>query len=326
MQNGIWISRNQGAIPEMLRYLINRLLQTIPVILGVITITFILMYIIPGDPVLSMVGERYDEATINQLRSELHLDDPLPLQFGRYVFNVFRGDLGNSFITGQPVAWEIADKFPNTMILALGAMTIAVLVGITLGIVSSLRPRSLLDKSSMIFALAGISAPVFWVGLLLVLIVGVWLKWLPPTGYGGIEYLILPAVTLGMRSAAYLARLTRATMLEVLNQDYIRTARAKGLPEWKVVLKHAVPNTLVPIITVIGTDFGSYLSGAVLTESIFGWPGVGRYALEAILKRDFPAIQGTVLFMALMFILANLLVDLLYGVIDPRIRLRQKHG
>jgi ABC-type dipeptide/oligopeptide/nickel transport system permease component len=310
----------------MLRYLINRLLQTIPVILGVITITFILMYIIPGDPVLSMVGERYDEATISRLRSELHLDDPLPLQFGRYVVNVFRGDLGTSFITGQPVAREIASKFPNTMVLALGAMVIAILVGITLGIVSSLKPRSLLDKGSMIFALAGISAPVFWVGLLLVLIVGVWLKWLPPTGYGGIEYLILPAVTLGMRSAAYLARLTRATMLEVLNQDYIRTARAKGLPEWKVVLKHAVPNTLVPIITVIGTDFGSYLSGAVLTESIFGWPGVGRYALEAILKRDFPAIQGTVLFMALMFILANLLVDLLYGVVDPRIRLRQKHG
>lgn len=310
----------------MLKYLINRILQTIPVILGVIAITFVLMYIIPGDPVLSMVGERYDEETITRLREELHLDDPLPIQFGRYLFNVLRGDLGNSFITGRSVAADLAAKFPNTLMLALGAMTVAIFFGITVGIISSLRPGSLLDKGSMFITLLGISAPVFWVGLMLVLVVGVWLKWLPPTGFGGIEYLILPAITLGTRSAAYLARLTRATMLEVLNQDYIRTARAKGLPEWKVVLKHALPNTLVPIITVIGTDFGSYLSGAVLTESIFGWPGVGRFALEAILKRDFPVIQGTVLFMALIFIMANLIVDLLYGIVDPRIRMERKSG
>jgi peptide/nickel transport system permease protein len=173
----------------------------------------------------------------------------------------------------------------------------------------------------MLFALAGISAPVFWVGLMLILFIGVFLQWLPPTGFGVFEYIILPAITLGLRSAAYLARLTRATMLDVLNQDYIRTARMKMLPEWKVILKHGFPNILIPIITVIGTDFGSYLSGAVLTESIFGWPGIGRYALEAILKRDFPVIQGTVLFMALMFILANLIVDIFYGIVDPRIRI-----
>lgn len=310
----------------MLKYLVNRILQTIPVILGVIAITFVLMYIIPGDPVLSMVGERYDEETITRLREELHLDDPLPVQFGRYVLNVLRGDLGKSFITGRSVAADLVAKFPNTLMLALGAMAIAIVFGVTVGIISSLKPGSLLDKGSMFVALLGISAPVFWVGLMLVLVVGVWLQWLPPTGFGGIEYLILPAITLGTRSAAYLARLTRATMLEVMNQDYIRTARAKGLPEWKVVLKHALPNTLVPIITVIGTDFGSYLSGAVLTESIFGWPGVGRFALEAILKRDFPVIQGTVLFMAMMFIIANLVVDLLYGVVDPRIRMERKSG
>lgn len=310
----------------MWKYLIGRVLQTIPVILGVITITFILMYIIPGDPVMSMVGERFDEETVTRLRSELHLDDPMPLQFIRYLSNVLRGDLGKSFITGRSVASEIALKFPNTMILALGAMLIAIVFGVTIGIISSLKPGSLLDKGSMILALAGISAPVFWVGLMLMLIFGVWLKWLPPTGYGGLKYLILPALALGTRSAAYLARLTRATMLEVMNQDYIRTARAKGLPEWMVVLKHALPNTLVPIITVIGTDFGSYLSGAVLTESIFGWPGIGRFALEAILKRDFPVIQGTVLFMAIIFILANLIVDLLYGLIDPRIRTGRKHA
>jgi len=310
----------------MWKYLISRILQTIPVILGVITITFILMYIIPGDPVMSMVGERFDEETIARLRSELHLDDPLPLQFVRYLSNILHGDLGKSFITGRSVSSEIAIKFPNTLMLALAAMAIAIVFGVSIGIISSLKPGSLLDKGSMFLALAGISIPVFWMGLMLVLVVGVWLKWLPPTGYGGLEYLILPAITLGTRSAAYLARLTRATMLEVMNQDFIRTARAKGLKEWKVVLKHALPNTLVPIITVIGTDFGSYLSGAVLTESIFGWPGIGRFALEAILKRDFPVIQGTVLFMAIMFILANLIVDLLYGVIDPRIRTGRKNG
>ena len=173
----------------------------------------------------------------------------------------------------------------------------------------------------MVLALAGISAPVFWVGLILILVVGVMLRWLPPTGFGGIEYLILPALTLGLRSAAYLARLTRATMLDVMSQDYIRTARSKKLSEWKIYLQHAFPNTLIPVITVIGTDFGSYLSGAVLTESIFGWPGIGRLALEAIMKRDFPVIQGTVLFMAIMFVLMNVLVDMLYGVVDPRIRL-----
>ena len=307
----------------MIQYFLNRLLQAIPVLLGVIIITFVLMYIIPGDPVVSMVGERYSEETVQRLRQELHLDDPLPLQFLRYVGNVLQGNFGNSFITGEPVAALIIEKFPNTMMLAITAMFFAILIGLTAGIMSSVRPGSFMDRGIMVLALAGISAPVFWVGLILVLVVGVMLQWLPPTGFGGIEYLILPALTLGLRSAAYLARLTRATMLDVLSHDYIRTARSKGLPEWKVFIKHAFPNTLIPVITVIGTDFGSYLSGAVLTESIFGWPGIGRLALEAIMKRDFPVIQGTVLFMAIMFVLMNVLVDLLYGVVDPRIRLER---
>jgi|TARA_B100001146_G_scaffold224388_1_gene242119 ABC-type dipeptide/oligopeptide/nickel transport system permease component len=307
----------------MIQYLFNRLLQAIPVLLGVIIITFVLMYIIPGDPVVSMVGERYSEETVQQLRQELHLDDPLPLQFLRYVGNVLQGNFGNSFITGEPVAALIIEKFPNTMMLAITAMFFAILIGLTAGIMSSVHPGSFMDRGIMVLALAGISAPVFWVGLILVLVVGVMLQWLPPTGFGGIEYLILPALTLGLRSAAYLARLTRATMLDVLSHDYIRTARSKGLPEWKVFIKHAFPNTLIPVITIIGTDFGSYLSGAVLTESIFGWPGIGRLALEAIMKRDFPVIQGTVLFMAIMFVLMNVLVDLLYGVVDPRIRLER---
>ena len=310
----------------MVHFIVRRILQTIPVLFGVIVITFILMYMVPGDPVVSMVGERYDEETIHKLRKELHLDDSLPMQFVHYVSNVLRGDFGKSFITGGPVSEELLIKFPNTLILAVASMIIAIITGLTMGIVSSLRPQSILDKITMLFALAGISAPVFWVGLMLVLFIGVFLQWLPPTGFGGVEYIILPAITLGLRSAAYLARLTRATMLDVLNQDYIRTARMKRLPEWKVILKHGFPNILIPIITVIGTDFGSYLSGAVLTESIFGWPGIGRYALEAILKRDFPVIQGTVLFMALMFILANLIVDIFYGIVDPRMRIEGKNG
>ena len=309
----------------MATYLIKRILHTIPVIFGVIVFTFILMYVVPGDPVLSMVGERYDEATIQRLRENLHLDDPLWKQFGNYVGNLLKGDLGNSFITMRPVANDLMDKFPFTLLLASSAMIVSIVVGLAVGIISSLKPNSLLDRGTMLLALTGISAPVFWVGLLLILIVGVNLKWLPPTGYGGIEYLILPAIALGTRSAAFLARVTRSTMLDVLQQDYIRTARAKGLPEWKVVLKHAFPNTLIPIITIIGVDFGSYLSGAVLTESIFGWPGIGRFALDAILKRDFPVIQGTVLFTAMMFILANLIVDLLYGVVDPKVRLERSN-
>ena len=309
----------------MATYLIKRILHTIPVIFGVIVFTFILMYVVPGDPVLSMVGERYDEATIQRLRDNLHLDDPLWKQFGNYVGNLLKGDLGNSFITMRPVANDLMDKFPFTLLLAFSAMIVSIVVGLAVGIISSLKPNSLLDRGTMLLALTGISAPVFWVGLLLILIVGVNLKWLPPTGYGGVEYLILPAIALGTRSAAFLARVTRSTMLDVLQQDYIRTARAKGLPEWKVVLKHAFPNTLIPIITIIGVDFGSYLSGAVLTESIFGWPGIGRFALDAILKRDFPVIQGTVLFTAMMFILANLIVDLLYGVVDPKVRLERSN-
>jgi len=310
----------------MVNFIVRRILQTIPVLFGVIVITFILMYLVPGDPVVSMVGERYDEETIHKLRKELHLDDSLPMQFVHYVSNVMRGDFGKSFITGGSVSEELLIKFPNTLILAVASMIIAIITGLTMGIVSSLKPQSILDKITMFFALAGISAPVFWVGLMLILFIGVFLQWLPPTGFGGIEHIILPAITLGLRSAAYLARLTRATMLDVLNQDYIRTARMKMLPEWKVILKHGFPNILIPIITVIGTDFGSYLSGAVLTESIFGWPGIGRYALEAILKRDFPVIQGTVLFMALMFILANLIVDIFYGIVDPRMRTEGKNG
>ncbi len=302
------------------KFIFNRALQAVPVVMGVLTISFMLMVVLPGDPVLSMIGERYDENTVELMRKKLNVDKPLIERMGIFMGDVLRGDLGHSFITGRSVTKEILDKFPNTLILAVAAMTVAVLIGISLGMVASLVPGSWIDKTIMVLALTGVSAPVFWTGLIFVLVFGVYLGWLPPTGYGGVEYLILPAFTLGLRSAAQITRLTRSAMMDTLSQDYIRTARSKELPWWKILLKHALPNSLIPVLTVIGTDFGSYLSGAVLTESIFGWPGLGRLTLEAILKRDLPIIQGTVLFMALMFICVNLVVDILYGIIDPRIR------
>ena len=302
------------------KYVFNRVLQVFPVIAGVLIISFVLMVVLPGDPVLSMVGERYDENTVEIMRKKLNLDKPLMIRMGMFFENIIKGDLGNSFISGRPVVKEILEKLPNTFVLAVGAMVVAVLVGVFLGMVTSLFPGSWFDKTILVLALTGVSAPVFWTGLVFILLFGVYLGWLPPTGYGGIEHLVLPAFTLGLRSAAQITRLTRSAMLETLGQDYIRTAQSKGLPWWKILIKHALPNSMIPVLTVIGTDFGSYLSGAVLTESIFGWPGVGRLALGAIMSRDFPVVQGTVLFMAMMFICVNLIVDILYGVIDPRLR------
>jgi len=304
----------------MIQFIIKRTLLFIPVILGVITLTFILMFIVPGDPVLSMVGERYDEATVQRLRQELHLDDPIYVQYGHFLWGLMHGDLGRSYVTNQPVFDTLMQKFPKTMQLAGAAMLVSIILGILVGIVSSLKPYSWFDKGTMIVALAGISAPVFWVGLMLVLIFGIYLRWFPTSGYGGLAFLVLPAITLGTRSSAFLARVTRATMLEIRSKDFMRTAYSKGLSKWKVIMKHQFVNTLIPVITIIGVDFGSYLSGAVLTESIFGWPGIGRLALDSILKRDFPMIQGTVLLTALVFITVNFLVDILYGVIDPRIK------
>ena len=272
------------------KYVFNRVLQVLPVIAGVLIISFVLMVVLPGDPVLSMVGERYDENTVEIMRKKLNLDKPLMIRMGMFFENIIKGDLGNSFISGRPVVKEILEKLPNTFVLAVGAMVVAVLVGVFLGMVTSLFPGSWFDKTILVLALTGVSAPVFWTGLVFILLFGVYLGWLPPTGYGGIEHLVLPAFTLGLRSAAQITRLTRSAMLETLGQDYIRTAQSKGLPWWKILIKHALPNSMIPVLTVIGTDFGSYLSGAVLTESIFGWPGVGRLALGAIMSRDFPVV------------------------------------
>jgi ABC-type dipeptide/oligopeptide/nickel transport system permease component len=303
-------------------YILKRILHGIPVILGVLTISFILMYIAPGDPVLALVGDYYDDDTLAQLRHQLGLDRSTFAQYGIFMKRILSGDLGNSFVTQRPVLDDILEKIPFTLQLATAAMIIAVLVGVLLGILSALKKDTIWDKASIIISLAGVSAPVFWVALLLILWVGVYLQWLPPTGYGGLKFLVLPAIALGTRSLAMMTRLTRAFMLDTMNEDYIVTARSKGLSERIVIFKHAMKNLAIPLITIIGLDFGSYMSGAVLTESIFGWPGVGRFALNAIMKRDFPAIQGSVLFMALIFVVLNIIVDIIYAWADPRVRER----
>jgi ABC-type dipeptide/oligopeptide/nickel transport system permease component len=278
-----------------------------------------LLYVAPGDPVEAMVGERADSATIARLRAELHVDDPLPQRFGHYVSRVAVGDLGRSYITNRPITQDIRERFPKTLQLAGAAMLLATVLGITLGVLSARRPGGFADRFALGLAYLGISFPVYWVGLLLILLFAVTLRWLPPSGYGSLRFLVLPALTLGMRSIAFLARMTRSAMMEALNADFVRTARAKGLGEWVVTIKHALRNALIPIITVLGLDFGAYLTGSILTETIFSWPGIGRYVVNAISRRDLPAIQGAVLFLSTVFVLVNLLTDLAYAKADPRV-------
>jgi ABC-type dipeptide/oligopeptide/nickel transport system permease component len=303
----------------MTRFLALRLALLVPTLFGVLLVTFLLLYVAPGDPVQAMVGERADPATLARLRAELHLDDPLPIQFARYLGGVLRGDLGTSYITRRPILRDLLGRFPATLRLAGAAMLFATLVGVSIGILGAWRPGGWADRLGALTAYLGVSFPVYWVGLLLILVFAVTLRWLPPSGYGGLIYLILPALTLGMRSVAFLSRMTRAAMQEVLQSDFVRTARAKGLGEARVVLHHGFRNALLPVLTVLGLDFGSYLTGSILTETIFSWPGVGRYVLTAIEKRDLPAVQGSILFLSLVFVLVNLLADLLYAKADPRV-------
>ena len=303
----------------MKRFLAVRLALLVPTLIGVLVVTFLLLYVAPGDPVQAMVGERADAETIARLRAELHLDDPLPLQFVRYAGGVLQGDLGRSYITQRPIVRDLVERFPATLRLAGAAMLFATLVGVSMGVYGAWRPGSWADRATALIAYAGVSFPVYWVGLLLILVFAVHLRWLPPSGSGGLSYLVLPAITLGMRSIAFLSRMTRAAMQEVLRSDFVRTARAKGLGERRVVLRHALRNALLPVVTVLGLDFGSYLTGSILTETIFSWPGVGRYVLTAIEKRDLPAVQGSILFLSLVFVVVNLITDLVYAKVDPRV-------
>jgi ABC-type dipeptide/oligopeptide/nickel transport system permease component len=301
------------------RFIARRLLLAVPTLFGVLVVAFLLLYVAPGDPVTAMIGERADSATISRLRRELRLDDRLYVRFGHYVSQIAKGDLGRSYITNRPITRDIRERFPKTLQLAAAAMLFAAFTGITLGVLSARHPGGWMDRLSLGIAYLGISFPVYWVGLLLILLFAVTLHLLPPSGYGSWKFLILPALALGMRSIAFLARVTRSAMLEALGADYVRTARAKGLSERVVTLRHALRNAMIPIITVLGLDFGAYLTGSILTETVFSWPGLGRYVVSAIARRDLPAIQGTVLFLSAVFVLVNLLADIAYAKTDPRV-------
>lgn len=311
---------------HMLAYTVRRILWFFPILLGVATVTFLLLHVLPGDPVLSMVGERYDAETLARLRAEMNLDKPLIERYGRYLVDLATLDFGNSYVTGVPVAKSILERFPNTLRLAAAAMAIAVVLGIGIGVLAAWRRGTAFDYLLVGGAVIGVSMPVFWLGVVLIYVFSMRLGVLPASGFGNgsVLYLILPALTLAMASTAYIARITRSSVLDEVHETYVKAARAKGAGESRVLVRHALRNALLPIITVVGIDFGSYLSGAVLTESIFAWPGLGRFTLDAILKRDLPAIQGAVLFMAVLFMTVNLLVDLLYARVDPRVKLARE--
>ncbi len=310
----------------MFTYLLKRVLLFIPTLLGITLITFLLMQALPGDPVQGMAGERANPETLARIRTELGSDRPLPLQYLGYLKLLAQGELGRSYYTNRKVADDLLQKFPNTVRLALAAVVFASLGGIILGVISAVKRGTVWDKFASILAIGGISLPVFWLGLTLMLVFALYFRWLPPSGMGNgsFQYLILPAITLGTYSLAYIARITRTSMMESLSQPYVTTARAKGLTERAVVLKHALKNSLIPIVTLIGLDLGSYLNGAVLTETIFGWDGLGRYALDGIMKRDYPVIMGVVLFGAVVFVAMNLLVDISYHYLDPRVRVKSE--
>ncbi len=308
-------------------YYLKRFFLAVPTLLGVTLITFFLLRALPGDPVHGMVGERADPELIEQIRENLGAEKPLFVQYTGYLCLVIKGEFGRSYYTNRKVLDDITEKLPNTIKLAFAAMLFSTFFGLVLGVLMAVYRDGFWDRVGQIISVAGISVPVFWLGLLLIYFFSFYLKILPPSGMGGgsILFLIMPASTLGLNSAAYLARVTRSSMIEVLSQPYIITAKAKGLKRRAVIFKHALKNAFIPVITLIGLDFGSYLNGSVLTETIFGWDGIGRYAVEGIFRRDYPVIMGCILVGAALFVLINLLVDIIYGFIDPRIRHRGKN-
>jgi len=305
----------------MTRYVLQRIVLVIPVLFGVSLAAFMMSHLVPGDPVAVMLGETATKEDYDNLREQLGLNDPLWQQYGRYVYHAVQGDFGTSIRSKQPVLDEIMARFPSTLTLTICACVTAAVVGITLGVLAATSKRSGVDGLIMTFALLGVSMPAFWSGILLILLFGLKLGWLPIAGSGW-RALILPTITLAAPAAAVLARMTRSSMLDVLGQDFVRTARAKGLRDRIVVYRHVLRNALVPVITIVGIQFGALLGGAVIVESVFSRPGLGRYTITAIEQRDFPQIQGIVLFAAAIYVFVNLAVDLMYAVIDPRIRYR----
>lgn len=298
----------------------RRLLLAIPVLIGVTFVTFVLLNVVPGDPVAIMLQKRADPETLASVKRQLGLDRPWYVQYGSFLLGAIKGDLGKSFFTKIDVASELWVKFKTTLNLALASYLVAVVIGMTAGIAAAVNQNTPIDTGAMVLAMVGVSAPVFWIAILLQILFGLYLGWLPISGHASWASFILPGIALGTRFAASIARITRTSMLEVIRQDYIRTAAAKGLTHRVIIFKHALKNALIPVITLAGMQIGSLLGGSMLVETVFGIPGLGRYYIEALTKRDFPVVQGMVLFTAVVFVAANLIVDLSYGFIDPRIR------
>ncbi len=305
----------------MLRYVAQRLIQAIPILLGVSIVVFGVLYLLPGDPVSAMLaGSGASAETIAGVRREMGLDQPIVVQYGRFLSRALRGDFGRSFTQRRPVSALIGEQFPRTLELAAASLLIGIVLGFALGIVAAAYHKTWLDTVSTGAALLGISVPQFFLGLVLILIFSYRLGWFPVTGQGGLARLVLPATVLGLGSAAFFARLVRTNLLETMRQDYVTTARSKGLPERVVLLRHALRNALIPVITALGLQVGWLLSGAAVTEVVFARPGIGRLLVDAILAQDFPLVQGIILFVTFIYVLVNLLVDIGYAVVDPRIR------
>jgi ABC-type dipeptide/oligopeptide/nickel transport system permease component len=304
----------------MARYLVRRLLLTIPVLLGVATLVFALIHLVPGDPAQAMLGEGASQEEVQRLRTSLGLDRPLLAQYTAFLSGLVRGDLGTSFRYNTPVTTQITARLGNTATLALAAMAVAILFAIPLGIIAAVFRGRAPDHAAMTLALAGISMPNFWLGPLLAILFAVYLGWLPVSGTGSLAHLVLPAVTLGAALSAILARMTRASLLEELRELYVLAARARGLSGARAILRHAFRNSLIPVVTIIGLQFGAVLTGTIITETIFAWPGLGRLLIQAINFRDYPLVQGCILFISVTYVVMNLLTDLTYGFLDPRIR------
>lgn len=304
----------------MLRFVARRLALTIPVLLGVATLVFSLIHFIPGDPAQSMLGDAAPQSEVAALRQQLGLDRPLVEQYARFVLGLVKGDLGVSLRTGTPVATQIAERFPATLELAIAAMFIAICLALPLGILAAVWRGTSIDHAATTLALAGMSIPSFWLGPLLAIVFAVELGWLPVSGRGGFEHLVLPGFSLGAGLAALLARMTRASLLEELGESYVRAARARGASRVRAVIRHAFRNSLIPLVTVVGLQFGAVLTGAVITETIFSWPGIGRLLIQSIGFRDYPLVQGCILLIAVTYVAVNLMTDLAYGLLDPRIR------
>ena len=307
------------------RYILKRVFLLIPLLLGITMLTFALTKTLPGDPVLSLVGERAKPEVIEQIRRELKTDRHFFVQYSGYLQLLLKGEFGRSYYTNRKVFDDLITKFPNTLLLAVGAMAIAIPAGIVLGFISALRRGRCIDRTVSSLSIIGLSMPVFWSGLLIMLFLSITLKLLPPSGMGDLRFVIMPSLTLSLPALGTLTRVSRSTLIDLLDMPYVNAARAKGIKERKVHYVHVLKNALIPLVTVIGLDFGSYLNGAVLTETIFGWDGIGRYAMEGIMRRDYPVIMGCIIVGTTAYVLINLFVDLLYHYLDPRVRLTGRY-